>query len=162
MKYSFFGRIRDIVFLCLLISLIKTAYDRSSTFLRMHKNSIIHELDRNFMDELYTAQRQAHALEQNPIYAETFGTALSDIKNRLATIEEKYKKNSPGLAFLGPIGSVAIVAKEEKLQKQLLETINDLSKIFHTISQHETTFVPAETITIGLHNNKQFLRALMA
>src|SRR5690606_38726955 len=94
----------------------------------------IHELDRSFIDQIYTAQRQIHYLEQHPEHSANFGSAIADIKNRLVTIEEKYKKNSPGLALLGPIGSAAIVAKEERLHHQLLDTVNDISTIFYAIN----------------------------
>ena len=162
MKYSFFQRLRDLICLCALLFLIKMAYDRTYTFLSEHKNSIIHELDRSFMDQIYTAQRQLHILEQHTLYADTFASSIADIKIRLATIEEKYKKNSPGLALLGPIGSAAIVLKENKLQQQLLDTVNDMNKLIYTINELSHNFMPAHTIDIALSANKQLLRTLIA
>ncbi len=123
MKYSFLARLRDVLFVCSLLFLLKAAYNRTFTFLAEHKESVIHELDRSFIDQIYTAQRQIHYLEQHPEHSGTFGHTIADIKARLVTIEEKYKKNSPGLIFLGPIGSAAIVAKEEKLHQQLISVL---------------------------------------
>jgi hypothetical protein len=160
MNYSFFSRIRDCFLLCSLLFLLKAAYDRNYSFLCEHKKSIIHELDRSFIEQIYTAQRQAHFLEEHNLHADAFSCAIADIKSRLATIEEKYKTNSPGLVLLGPIGSAAIVAKEEQLQQKLLAAINDLSKIFYTINESQETFQPAQTVDSGLDVNKQLLRTL--
>ena len=94
MKYSIFSRIRDVVFIVLLLLLVKTAFDRTTSFIVLHKDSVIHELDRSFVDNIYTAQRQLHFLEEHPIYAHEYAHAIADIKERLSTIEEKYKKKT--------------------------------------------------------------------
>jgi septal ring factor EnvC (AmiA/AmiB activator) len=155
MEYSFFNRIRDVLLLCALFFLVKTALDRTSSFLAEHKESIIHELDRNFIDQIYTAQRQLHFLQEN---LNTHTDELAEIQHKLASIEEKYKKNSPSLALLGPIGSAAIVIKEEQLQQQLLTTVNDLNKLVISINNPLDSFLPTSTINDGLAMNKQLLR----
>ena len=160
MHYSFFSRIRDILLLCGLFFLAKMAFERISSFIVAHKKSLVHELDRNFMDQIYTAQRQVHFLEEHHLHNDTVALALADIKSRLAAIEELYKTNSPGVMLLGPIGSAAIVAKEEKLQRKLLELANDLNKIVHAINNKDDVFQPAETIDIVLANNKTLLKKL--
>ena len=161
MKYSFFSRIRDIILLCMLFFLVKTAFDRTYSFLEEHKESMIHELDRSFIDQIYTAQRQLHFLQEHPLYAHTHEHAIGEIKAQLTTIEEKYKKNSPGLALLGPIGSTAIIIKEAQLEHKLLDVINDLSKLFANINKQHEDFIPAQTINCALDVNKQALRALL-
>ena len=162
MKYSFFSRIRDVLFLCILLLLTKVALERVFSFVVLHKDSIIHELDRSFIDQIYTARRQLHFLEEHPLYANTHAVAIAQIKDALINIEEKYKKNSPGLALLGPIGSAAIVIKEEQLQQKLLETVNDLNRICATLHDSSQTFIPAQTINEGLENNKGLLRILLS
>ena len=162
MNYSLFSRIRDIFFLCALVFLVRTAFDRTVSFIEIHKDSMIHELDRSVIDQIYTAQRQLHFLEEHPLYADTYAQTIADIKSQLTTIEEKYKKNSPGLVFLGPIGSAAIVAKEEQLQQKLLTAVNDLSKVFASIDHHAENFNPAQTVDNALDANKQLLRTLFA
>lgn len=160
MHYSFFKRIRDILLLISLFFLVKIAFDRTFSFITLHKESIIHELDRDFIDQIYTAQRQLHFLEEHPLYADTFAHDIGEIKSRLALIEEKYKKNSAGLALLGPLGSAAIVMKEEQLQHKLLDTINDLNKLIAHLSN--TEFVLAATVDNGLEVNKQLIKTLVA
>jgi hypothetical protein len=160
MKYSFFSRIRDIFFACALVFLAKTAFERTTSYIKLHKNSMVHELDRNFIDQIYTAQRQLHVLEEHPVYALEYAHALAEIKAQLATIEEKYKKNSPSLALLGPIGSAAIVVKEAQLEQKLLTAVNDLGKIFTTI-EHKN-FIAAQNIDYALNANKQALKILTA
>jgi len=162
MHYSFFSRIRDILLLCGLFFLVKMAFERTSSFIVAHKKSFVHELDRSFMDNIYAAQRQVHFLEQHHLHNDAVAVALSDIKNRLAAIEELYKTNSPGVMLLGPIGSAAIVAKEEKLQRKLLELGHDLNKIVHAINNKDDVFQPAETIDIALANNKILLQKITA
>lgn len=162
MKYSFFNRIRDLFLLCALLFLVKTASERTFAFVALHKNSVIHELNRDFIDHIYTTQRQLHFLEEHPIYANVYAPSIAEIKGKLATIEEKYTKNSPGLALLGPIGSAAIVAKEEQLQQKLLETINDLNKLLANIGNYPEMYYAAQTIHAGLEANKELLRTISA
>lgn len=135
------------------------AYDRNYTFLSAHKKSIIHELDRSFIDQLYTAQRQLHFLQEQLIHDDQYCTIIADVKNRLTLIEEKYHKNSPALALLGPIGSAAIVAKEELLEQKLLAIINEMTKILHIINEQPFNN-EAQTIDEGLQINKQLIQLL--
>lgn len=160
MHYSSFSRLRDILFLLALIFLIKTAFERTTSFINEHKNSIVHELDRNFIDDIYSAQRQLHFLENNHTHDDEIAHTISDIKKRLNSIEEKYKTNSPGVMLLGPIGSAAIVTKEEKLKKKLLEIINDINKVLLTINNSISEFNYMESISIALENNKQLLQKI--
>ena len=160
MNYSFFSRIRDILFLGALLCLAKIAFERTTSFISEHKKSIIHELDRTFIDELYTAQRQLHFLEEKHGYNNEYAGAITDIKERLATIEEKYKTNSPGIMLLGPIGSAAIVTKEEKLKNKLLDVVNDINKLLHMINhqEQEPERQHIATISAMLESNKQLLQ----
>jgi len=160
MKYSIFSHIRDLIFLCLLFFLLKTAYDRNYTFLSAHKESIIHELDRSFIDQLYTTQRHAHFLQEyDDLHENNCTDIIVDIKKNLTTIEEKYHKNSPALVLLGPIGSAAIIAKEELLQEKLLATIKNLNQILCAANKIEQ-FSSIQTIDEGLQINKQLIHSL--
>jgi chromosome segregation ATPase len=159
MEYSFLSRIRDILLLGALCLLIKTVFERTTALIELHRESMVHELDHDFMDHIYSAQRQVHFLQEN---LDTHTNELAEIQHKLASIEEKYKKNSPGIALLGPIGSAAIVIKEEQLQEQLLKTINDLNKLVTAINNPSENFLPASTIIDGLTINKQLLRTLVA
>jgi len=160
MNYSFFSRIRDILFLGALFFLVKIAFERTISFIGEHKKSIVHELNRTFIDELYTTQRQLHFLEEKYGYNDAYAHAISDIKKRLELIEEKYKTNSPGVMLLGPIGSAAIVTKEEKLKNKLLDIVNDINKLIHTIQNPEQEIQHIATISAALENNKHFLQKI--
>ena len=142
--------------------LIKHAYHQALSFILAHKQSLIHELDRNFIDQLYTAQRQLHILEQHPEYSDTFATEINHIKNNLSTIEDRYKKNSPAIALLGPIGTTAIVIKENKLQKKLLDTLNDFGKVLSlAVNNNAYNFSEAHTINSALQTNKKMLKNII-
>jgi hypothetical protein len=160
MNYSIFQRLRDILLLCVLFFLVKTFFERTTAFLNEHKKSIVHELDRNFIDQIYITQRQLHFLQEHPVYGVELSAPLADLKNRITILEEKYKTNSPGIMLLGPIGSVAIVAKEEKLQRKLLEITNDLNKMLHTIHNTEHEFQIIDTIDETLAYNKKLLQTI--
>jgi len=153
--------IRDLALLCLLLLLIQNVLKDTKSYILEHKQSIIHELDRTFLDHIYTAQRQLHALEEHPECNDTFASTIFDLKTQLSTIEEQYKKNSPSLALLGPIGSAAIVIKEEQLLKKLLIITNNIGNILHQISHKEIEFQPALTVHNSLQNNKQYMKILV-
>jgi len=129
MKYSFFSRIRDFGLLCIMLFLVKTALERTSTFINEHKKSIIHELDRSFLEQIYTAQHHLFVLEESCGDNDAIALEIAHLKKDLARIEEQYKTNSPAIMLLGPIGSAAIVTKEEKLQKNLIDVINKIQKL---------------------------------
>mgnify|MGYP001432934396 CR=1 FL=1 len=56
--------IRDLFLFTVLALLIIHASDRLKTFLSLHKNSFIHELDRGFADQLYIVQKQVRTMLQ--------------------------------------------------------------------------------------------------
>ena len=62
MHYSSIARLRDLLFLIALIFLVKSGYERTTSFISAHKNSMVHELDRTFLDQMYVTQRQLHFL----------------------------------------------------------------------------------------------------
>lgn len=160
MHYSSFSRLRDILLLIALFFLVKTALKKAASFINDHKHSMTHELDRNFLDDIYTAQRQLHFLENNHMLDEKIVHEISDIKKQLTIIEEKYKTNSPGVMILGPIGSAAIVSKEEKLQKKLLDIANQVNKILHVMHNKEHEYQSLETINSALANNKNLMQKI--
>ena len=153
--------LRDIALFALLLLLINIALQDTKSYILEHKQSIIHELDRNFLDHIYTAQRQLHALEEHSEYSDTFASTIVDLKTQLSTIEEQYKKNSPSLILLGPIGTAAIVIKEEQLLKKLLIVTNNIGNILHQISHKEIEFQPALTVHNALQNNKHYMKFLL-
>jgi hypothetical protein len=108
------------------------------------------------------------------MYTDIYALAIADIKEQLSSIEEKYTKNSPGLALLGPIGSAAIVTKEEQLQLKLVNVVSDLHKIIVS-ANNQTSNVTDSSTEITEHNsinsaqmidnilnaNKQILKTLV-
>lgn len=154
--------IRDLFLFCTLIALLQIALEHNVSFITEHKKSLIHELDRDFIDQLYTAQRQLHSIEEHPTYGTAYEATIADLKERLITIEEHYKKNSPSLALLGPIGTASIVIKEEKLNKKLLAAVNDIHGLLHKINTPTIPFEPAVTVDNGLATNKILLKTIVA
>lgn len=152
--------IRDILLLFALFFLGNIAFNRTISFIVAHKDSLIHELDRSFIDQLSTAQRLVHRLEQN-IQNDQELQEVNRIKSTITAIEEKYKKNTPALALLGPIGTASIVIKEQQLQEKLLKAVNDIGKLIHHISHNESEFIPFESIEIGLAKSGSALKVTL-
>lgn len=155
---------KDLIILAVLLMLIGYAYRKMYTFLSMHKHSIIHELDRNFADQLYSTQRQArivkNMLEQSDI-TDARLDQFNQTEHFLNKIEEKYTKNSPGLLFLGPIGTASIVLKEQELRKQLLEVINNLARLLAGLADSNKTFNETTSIDNGLATNQGYINKIL-
>lgn len=154
------GITRDLLLACVLLALVQIAIEHNISFLLEHKNSVTHELDRDFIDQIYTAQRQIHILDQHPEYGITHASTIADIKSKLFTIEEQYKKNSPGLMLLGPIGTASTVLKEQKLNKKLLTVLNELSTLLNDITNQPEVPKTLLTINDALNHNKNLLIAI--
>jgi len=161
MKNSFFTTIRDIFLFGALILLIREAFDRTKSFVSEHKKSLVHELDQNFIDQLYTTQRHLHTLEQQELKQKDV-LLVAELKNKLALIEEKYKKNSPALALLGPIGATAIVTKEAQLEERLSKLVNRISALLHEINQTIEPFTSKQILSEAIESNKAALKKLVA
>ena len=145
--YTLKDVIRDVVLFSLLAFLILHATDRLKSFLSLHKESLVHELDKSFADQLYAVQKQTRtilfALEKEPLL-DSARDRIEKIQKNLEIIESKYTKNSPGVLFLGPIGTTSIVLKEQQLQQKLLDQTNEFSQILHEITQ--TLSIPHASI----------------
>lgn len=158
---------RDILLFSALAFLIICASDRLKTFISLHKNSLIHELDQGFADQLYSIQKQVRTLLQFIEHGLVDDSSLSraqKIQKSLEAIEEKYTKNSPGILFLGPIGTTSIVLKEQQLSQKLLEQINELGKLLYEITTNynirHVARKEAHTIQAGIELNQSLLSAL--
>ena len=155
----------DALLFAFLISLLVYAYKNTYRYAALHNTSLIHELDRTFADQLYSAQRQARLIKS---LVEQFGNKHADIVEKidktlitLQDIEVKYSKNSPGLLFLGPIGTASIILKEQELEKKLLATINKLGSLVQPIISQAAPYTPATTIDAALQINQEYLGYLL-
>jgi len=151
MKTPLFSLIRDILLLCTLALLVRTAYNRTAFFINIHRESSIHELDMHFIDQLYTAQRQLHALENYYENSNASNTHKQHLKNNLVLI-----------ALLGPLGTTAIVLKEKELEKKLLKTVTELNHLLHSLNESNQHDSSASTITLALQENKQLIKQLLS
>ncbi len=162
MKKRLFIFTRDIALFFLLLLLMRTAFKRAYHFLLAHEQSMIHELDRSFLEYLYTTQKQI--FQTKSLLEDLNNNALIQkiafLQQRLATIEEKYKKNSPGIMFLGPIATTSIVLKEKQLENKLLSIIQELGQILHSLNSIEKKYVTSESINQGLAANTSYLKQL--
>jgi hypothetical protein len=155
---------RDLFILLALLALLSIAYKKTCQFLMLHKKSIIHELDKDFADQLYSTQRHARILQN--IFEQSDSSAakknqLTQVTTLLNKIEEKYKKNSPGLLFLGPIGTASIVLKEQELEKRLLDALNQLGALLLAAVDSTKVYVPVNSIDAGIKANQLLINTLL-
>ena len=155
--------LRDVALFALLLILVRVAFNRTYRFLSAHNKSIIHELDRTFLEHIYTAQKQAHytmmlfdGIDNNQEQLQH----ITRIKEKLGHIERKYKKNSPALVLLGPIATASIVLKEKQCADMLLKQMNTLGSLLHEIQEKVVLFEQANTVGAALDKNKNLLMVL--
>jgi hypothetical protein len=153
--------IKDLSLFIFLLCLIKMAVHENISFLNEHSKSLIHELDKSFLDLIYTTKLHIHALQDHPIYGVDYTQQLANLKERITIIEDKYKTNSLGLALLGPLGTTSIVLKEQDLQKKLLAITQEISKILQVEQTDEVVASCKETISKTLQHNKKIIKELM-
>lgn len=159
--------LKDCILFIVLIFLVTYAVKRLQSFLTLHRNSIIHELDQKFVDKLYQAQRQGRAIaemiERGAIDG-SFSPTLEKIQKDLTFVEEKFSKNSPSLLLLGPIGTTSIIMKERSLEQKLLTIVKDLVKLLLDIARnydiYEEAFQESDAIDYYLHRNQHIITEL--
>ena len=155
--------LRDVAIFVFLLTLVRIAFKRTYHFLNAHKKSIIHELDRNFLEHIYTAQKQVHYtmilfddIDNNQKQLQR----ISSIKEQLTHIESKYKKNSPALILLGPIATTSIILKEKQCADMLLKQMNTLGSLLHEMQDEVVLFEHSNTVGAALARNKDLLKVL--
>jgi hypothetical protein len=164
MKNDISRSLVDLILFIGLMALFIYAYRGTHSYVTLHNNSLIHQLDRTFADKLYSAQRQVRIatslldqIDQLPIHHRQ----LDKITSSLTSIEDKYSKNSPGLLFLGPIGTTSIVLKEQELEEQLLVSLNQLSVILQQLVPNSPAHENATSVQDALEKNQEYIGYLL-
>lgn len=159
--------LKDCILFIALIFLVSYAVKRLQSFLTLHRNSIIHELDQKFIDKLYQCQRQtrtvAEMIERGSIEA-SFAQTLEKIQKDLLFVEEKFSKNSPSLLLLGPIGTTSIIMKERSLEQKLLFIAKNMSTLLADIAKNydltNISIQESESLDYYLKNNQRIITDL--
>jgi len=165
-KKQLIATIGDLILFFLLITLIGYAGKRMNKFILVQKQSYIHELDRTFIDYLYTTQQQLQKTKNIAYIKEkSYGSLekrLNVLQQHLSCIEGKYSSNSPGLTLLGPIGTMAIVLKEQNLAQQLYKMVHEIGSILHDYlkTTGNTPYQLFPSIEANLRANKAMIKQL--
>ncbi|QQR54113.1 hypothetical protein IPH25_04680 [bacterium] len=156
----------DLLSACLLFALILYVLKNNQSFLELHSRSLVHELDQSFADQLYSAQRHIRIAQQ--LFQARTETRLPDWKQtidkisaQLADIEAKYGGNSPGVMFLGPIGTTSIILKEKELSQKLLEQILQTNTLLQALAEQPLPLAPATSVSEALHRNQVLISHLL-
>ncbi len=92
----------------------------------------VHQADPEFLCYLDETEQQINNLMMLPNLNPECIEQLQEIKNKVEIIRQDCQKNSLAMAILGPIGTTAIVMKEQRLTNQLKEIIVNLRTILKT------------------------------
>lgn len=133
------SELKDLFLFGCLVALLVYGYQKARTYINIHTNTLVHELDHNFIDRLYSVQRQARVtqllFEHLPHDTSQSINKLTSLTKALADIEEKYSSNSQGVMFLGPIGSTAIILKEQELENRLIAIAQEIGSLLRSLSK---------------------------
>ena len=123
--------LRDVLLLIVFFLLVGIVIRKSSKFIKIHKKSIIHELDNVLIQQSETLQEICQKLKR--FFADRMqqkdNNTIDQLYKKIAELEEVYKKNSNALIFLGPIGTVSIILKERQVKSDLLTIVRQLVAI---------------------------------
>jgi len=117
--------VHDLLIIAILIFLGSILVNRIKKYVHLNKHSVIHKIDEDIAESINKTQRHLGIVKQT---VSMLGITDSHAKmakkvralsNQLHDLEEKYTRNAPSLALLGPLGTASIVLKEEELKEKL-------------------------------------------
>jgi len=123
--------IQNLCAFLLFLFLVSILLNRLNNFIKTHQDEALHELDTELLAQITNVQNQ---LEINKNKFQDSLThkekeILNVLEEKTKKLENDYKKNPHGLFILGPIGTIALVMKEQRIKQQLLEIIVTLFDI---------------------------------
>lgn len=160
------NELKDLFLFACLVALLLYGYQKARTYINIHTNTLVHELDHNFIDRLYSVQRQVRVtqllFDHLPEHNTQAFDELSTLTKTLSDIEEKYSSNSQGVMFLGPIGSTAIILKEQELENRLVTIAQEIGSLLRSISKQP---YPNELQSFNIDNliaqNQKYITQLL-
>jgi hypothetical protein len=115
----------DLLIIAILIFLGSILVNRVKKYVHLNKHSVIHQIDEDIAESINKTQRHLGIVKQtiNMLGITDSHAKLTKnvraLSNQLHDLEEKYTRNAPSLALLGPLGTASIVLKEEELKEKL-------------------------------------------
>ncbi len=120
----------------------------------------VHEVDSHVIKQIECAQNQIDTALEYIKPTSLDAAQLRSLQHKLAQLRQKYSHTSPAVALLGPLGTAAIVLKEEQLENELLQTVHKFGKIIHTIVGG--LFEADDSIVKSLETNHDLVQQLIA
>jgi hypothetical protein len=163
----------DILIVALLLGIIWIVVGRVRKYVHLNKSSLIHELEASFTDTIHTVQQHIGIARQaifNMGMTDPHTKLMRDIRAltaQLHTVEEKYTRNAPTLALLGPLGTTSIVLKEQELRNKLQYIALGINDIFSELLNKSKLVRPErnsitldELITTNGHYARELRRGM--
>lgn len=116
---------------------------------------LVHEVDQNILKQMECAQTQINAALKFAQPASLDAAQLRSLQQRVTQLRSQYQSTTPAMAFLGPLGTAAVVLKEENIEKELLNTVHKISAIIHNLADNKHK--PTDSIVKELEQNHTLL-----
>jgi hypothetical protein len=117
--------VHDLLIIAILIFLGSIIVSRVKKYVHLNKHSVIHQIDEDIAESINKTQRHLGIVKQTISMLgitdshSKLAKNIRALSNQLHDLEEKYTRNAPSLALLGPLGTASIVLKEEELKEKL-------------------------------------------
>ncbi len=115
----------DVIIAAILIFLISVLVNRVKKYVHVNKHAIINKIDESIADSITKTQRHLGIVRQTISMLgitdphTKLARSIRQLTNQLHDLEQKYTRNAPSLALVGPLGTASIVLKEEELKEKL-------------------------------------------
>lgn len=115
----------DVLIVAILIFLLSVIINRVKKYVHQNKHAVIQQIDEDIAETITKTQRHLGIVKQTvSMLGITDSHAklaknIRSLNNQLHDLEQKYSRNAPSLALVGPLGNASIVAKEEEIKEKL-------------------------------------------
>ncbi len=115
----------DVLIAAILIFLLSIIVNRVKKYVHQNKHTVIQQIDEDIAESITKTQRHLGIVKQTvSMLGITDSHAklaknIRSLSNQLHELEQKYSRNAPSLALVGPLGTASIVVKEEEIKDKL-------------------------------------------
>lgn len=115
----------DVLIGAILIFLLSIIVNRVKKYVHQNKHAVIQQIDEDIAESITKTQRHLGIVKQTVSMLgitdshAKLAKSIRSLSNQLHELEQKYSRNAPSLALVGPLGTASIVVKEEEIKDKL-------------------------------------------
>ena len=121
---------------------------------------VAHEVDQNVLKQIDCTRNQIEKALELTQPASLDAAQLHSLQQKLSQLRVQYTRTSPAVAMLGPLGTAAIVLKEQELENALLAIVHKLATLLHKLAGD--TYEQTDSIVAELESNHNRLKQLIS